>query len=110
MRCPNLGTERKGQAAGGLIKRHGLLKSLARVELLILDDWGLTTLTAEQVATFEIVEDRHNRRSTIVSSQLPVGRRRNPRSRARKIAVILHRIWIDGTTFRWAKSRFGSED
>jgi len=54
--------------------RHGrLLKSLARVELLILDDWGLATLTPEQGRDLlEIVEDRHNRGSTIVTSQLPV--------------------------------------
>jgi hypothetical protein len=24
---------------------------------------------------------------------------------ARKIAVILHRIWIDGTTYRWAEAK-----
>src|SRR6202167_6107413 len=54
--------------------RHArLLKSLARVELLILDDWGLVTLTPEQGRDIlEIVEDRHNRGSTIVTSQLPV--------------------------------------
>jgi len=54
--------------------RHArLLKSLARVELLILDDWGLATLTPEQGRDIlEIVEDRHNRGSTIVISQLPV--------------------------------------
>ena len=54
--------------------RHArLLKSLARVELLILDDWGLATLTPEQGRDIlEIVEDRHNRGSTIVTSQLPV--------------------------------------
>jgi DNA replication protein DnaC len=54
--------------------RHGrLLKSLARIELLILDDWGLATLTPEQGRDLlEIVEDRHNRGSTIVTSQLPV--------------------------------------
>src|ERR1700756_3622610 len=53
--------------------RHArLLKSLARVELLILDDWGLATLTPEQGRDMlEIVEDRHNRGSTIVTSQLP---------------------------------------
>ena len=40
---------------------------------LILDDWGLATLTPEQGRdTLEIVEDRHNRGSTIVTSQLPV--------------------------------------
>jgi len=54
--------------------RHArLLKSLARVELLILDDWGLATLTPEQGRDIlEIVDDRHNRGSTIVTSQLPV--------------------------------------
>jgi len=54
--------------------RHArLLKSLARVELLILDDWGLATLTQEQSRDLlEIVDDRHNRGSTIVTSQLPV--------------------------------------
>jgi len=53
--------------------RHArLLKSLARVELLILDDWGLATLTPEQGRDIlEIVEDRHDRGSTIVTSQLP---------------------------------------
>ena len=47
--------------------------ALARVELLILDDWGLATLTQEQGRDLlEIVDDRHNRGSTIVTSQLPV--------------------------------------
>ena len=54
--------------------RHArLLKTIARVELLILDDWGLTTLTQDQARDLlEIVDDRHNRGSTIVTSQLPV--------------------------------------
>jgi len=50
-----------------------LLKNLARVELLILDDWGLATMTSEQGRDIlEIVDDRHARSSTIVTSQLPV--------------------------------------
>ena len=54
--------------------RHGrLLKNLARVELLILDDWGLSPLTAEQRRdVLEIMEDRHGRGSTLITSQLPV--------------------------------------
>ncbi len=54
--------------------RHArLLKSLARVELLILDDWGLAPMTAEQRRDLlEIMEDRHGHRSTLVTSQLPV--------------------------------------
>src|SRR4051794_40431284 len=50
-----------------------MLKSLARVQLLILDDWGITPLTAEQRRDLlEIVDDRHGRASTVVTSQLPV--------------------------------------
>jgi DNA replication protein DnaC len=50
-----------------------LLKSLARVQLLILDDWGLSVLTAaERRDLLEILDDRHGRASTIVTSQLPV--------------------------------------
>ena len=54
--------------------RHArLLKTLARVELLILDDWGLAPMTSEQGRDLlEIVDDRHGRGSTIVTSQLPV--------------------------------------
>src|ERR1700723_3529610 len=50
-----------------------LLKILARVQLLILDDWGLSVLTvAERRDLLEVLEDRHGRASTIVTSQLPV--------------------------------------
>ncbi len=54
--------------------RHArLLRGLARVDLLILDDWGLATLTPDQGRDLlEIVDDRHARASTIVTSQLPV--------------------------------------
>lgn len=46
---------------------------LARVDLLILDDWGLSPLTADQRRDLlEIMEDRHGRSSTMVTSQLPV--------------------------------------
>lgn len=52
-----------------------LLKSLARVELLVLDDWGLAPLAAEQRRDLlEIVDDRHDRASTLITSQLPVDR------------------------------------
>jgi DNA replication protein DnaC len=54
--------------------RHArLLKNLSRVELLILDDWGLAPLTADQRRDLlEIVDDRHQRGSTIITSQVPV--------------------------------------
>jgi DNA replication protein DnaC len=52
-----------------------MLKGLARVQILILDDWGITPLTAEpRRDLLEIVDDRHGRASTVVTSQLPVAR------------------------------------
>jgi DNA replication protein DnaC len=53
--------------------RHGrMLKTLARVELLILDDWGLSVLSQSQrIDLLEILEDRNGRGSTIVTSQVP---------------------------------------
>lgn len=54
--------------------RHArMLKSLARVELLILDDWGISVLTQSQrIDLLEMLEDRNGRASTIVTSQVPV--------------------------------------
>jgi DNA replication protein DnaC len=54
--------------------RHArLLKTLARVQLLILDDWGLAKFTeAEQRDLLEILEDRHQRASILITSQVPV--------------------------------------
>jgi DNA replication protein DnaC len=46
-----------------------MLKSLARVQVLILDDWGLASLTAEQRRDLlEIIDDRHGRTSTVVTA------------------------------------------
>ena len=54
--------------------RHArLLKTIARSQLLILDDWGLANVTAEQGHDLlEILDDRQGRGSTIVTSQVDV--------------------------------------
>ena len=54
--------------------RHArLLKRLSRVELLILDDWGSLRSPATSAAiSSKIVDDRHQRGSTIITSQVPV--------------------------------------
>lgn len=50
-----------------------MLKAIGRVQVLILDDWGLTPLNAEQRRDLlEIMDDRHGKGSTIVTSQVPV--------------------------------------
>lgn len=50
-----------------------LMTQLARTEVLILDDWGLSKFNAEQRRDLlEILEDRHGSRSTIVTSQIPI--------------------------------------
>ena len=50
-----------------------LLKSLGRTELLILDDFGLEPLDANaRHDLLEILEERYGRRSTIITSQLPI--------------------------------------
>ena len=52
-----------------------MLRTIARLDLLILDDWGPEPLDAEQRRDLlEIVEDRYEARSIIVTSQLPVDR------------------------------------
>jgi DNA replication protein DnaC len=51
-----------------------LLAGLSRMDLIILDDLGTEALgDAERHDLLEILEDRHERRSTLVTSQLPVG-------------------------------------
>ena len=54
--------------------RYGrLLAGFAQTDLVILDDFGLSKLNKEQQRDFlEIIEDRCEMRSTLITSQLPV--------------------------------------
>lgn len=59
-----------GRADGGYNK---LLKQLAKIDVLIVDDWGLNLLNdVHRSDLLEIFDDRHNTRSTIITSQIPV--------------------------------------
>jgi len=52
-----------------------LLRSIARVKLPILDDWGPEALTSNQARDLlEIVEDRYDKSSIIITSQVPINR------------------------------------
>ncbi len=50
-----------------------LLAKLARVDLLLVDDWGLVHLEPDQYRLFlEILEDRHGSGAVLITSQYPV--------------------------------------
>ena len=58
--------------SGNLIKA---LTKLKKTDVLILDDWGMTTLNPlESRFMLEIFEDRYGEQATIISSQLPVSK------------------------------------
>ena len=62
-----------------LARLHGrqarTLARLARTRVLILDDWAMVKLTAEQRRDLmEVIDDRHGRGSTIIATQVPVSR------------------------------------
>jgi DNA replication protein DnaC len=59
------------RADGSYLK---VLEKLAKVELLVLDDWGLALVEGQAANDLmDVVDDRAGGRSTIVASQLPVG-------------------------------------
>lgn len=65
-----LETLRLARGDGSLPKK---LQALAKIELLILDDFGLKPLAQmERHDLLEVIEDRHGLRSTLVTSQLPI--------------------------------------
>lgn len=52
-----------------------LLNQLEKVDLLILDDFGLQPLENNvKLALLQILEDRYQKKSTVISSQLPVSK------------------------------------
>jgi len=72
-RAPRLLGELKLARADGSYAKT--LNKLAKTELLVIDDWGINTLSeSERRDILEVVEDRYKLRSTIVVSQVPVDR------------------------------------
>ena len=70
-RLPRLLTELSIARADGRYAK--LLASIAKTPVLVIDDWGVSKLSAENRRDLlEIIEDRHGLSSTIVTSQLPV--------------------------------------
>jgi DNA replication protein DnaC len=71
LRLPRLGEELALLAAQGRISHW--LKTLGRIDLVILEDFGLVRLAVNhQPLLLELLEDRQQRGSVIVTSQLPI--------------------------------------
>jgi DNA replication protein DnaC len=69
-RLPRLWLELKISKADGTYSKW--LTQIAKIDVLILDDWGLVTPDVEQRRDLlEILDDRYQKRSTIITSQLP---------------------------------------
>ena len=61
-----------GKADGSYLKE---LVKMEKQELLIIDDFGLQPLDAQsRTILMEIIEDRHGKRSTLFTSQVPVNK------------------------------------
>lgn len=84
------------------------LKKLEKVDLLILDDFGLQALdTNMREALLNIVQDRHQKKSTIIVSQIPVKKWYELIGEATIADAILdrlvhssHRIDLQGESYR----------
>lgn len=71
LRLPRLFEELRLAHADGRYPK--LMAGLAKTDLLVLDDWGLAPLAdVDRHELLEILEDRHEVRATMVTSQLPV--------------------------------------
>ena len=71
LRLPRLDDELSSVQAQGRISPW--LKALARIDLLILDDFGLVPISPTHQPLFlELLEDRQQRGSVLLTSQLPI--------------------------------------
>ena len=71
IRLPRLFEELRIAHADGSFTRR--LAALARIDVLLIDDWGLSAPSAsERADLLEIIDDRIGSKSTIITSQLPI--------------------------------------
>lgn len=71
LRAPRLFDDLALAHADGRYRK--ILAAYARIDLLVIDDWGLASLNQQQrQELFEIIEERHDLRSTLIASQVPL--------------------------------------
>lgn len=89
-----------------------LMNRLMKVQLLILDDFATHTLNDQQrFHLFEIIEERYQRRSTLITAQVPVntwhdliGDQTVADAILDRVVHNAHRINVEGDSMRKAKS------
>jgi len=94
-----------------------LFKALTKTQLLILDDWGPDRLNANQRRDLmEIIEDRYQTRSTLITSQLPVTAWHDVIDQPTFADAILdrlvhnaYRLELEGQSFRKLDAKTGDE-
>ena len=95
-----------------------LLKKYSRFKVLILDDFGVAPMLADDATNlFEIIEDRTELNSTIITSQLPVSEWYNYLNNNTIADAILdrivhssHRVELSGPSMRKIKSSIKSDE
>jgi len=95
-----------------------IMRSLNGAQLLILDDWGLDPLDAgARRDLYEILEERYDRRSTILTSQVPVDKWHQVIGDPTYADAILdrlvhnaHRIDLAGDSLRRTRPRSTTKD
>lgn len=98
------------KADGSYIK---LMESVSKLSLLVLDDWGVAPMTdANRRDLLEIIDDRYNRSSTLITSQLPVNKWHDSVGDATLGDAILdrllhnaHRLEVAGPSMRKNKAK-----
>lgn len=111
LRAPRLYQELAVSRGDGSYGR--LLARLTRTQLLIIDDWGLAPLKdQERRDLLEVVEDRYERASTLITSQLPVkawheviGDATLADAICDRLVHCAHRLELKGPSLREAKAR-----
>ena len=96
------------------------LNKIERQDLLILDDFGIQPLDQlSRASLLEIIEDRHGKRATLITSQIPIkqwyeviGEQTVADAILDRIVHSAHRIELKGESLRrkWTKKQVEEEN
>ena len=95
-----------------------LLARIAKTDILVIDDWGLSPIDESQRRDLlEVIEDRHQSRSTVVTSQLPpkkwhayIGDPTVADAILDRLVHNAHKIELKGESIRKTKSNLDKEE